>query len=625
MSKILSLEIGQSLVRGAEVEKAGSTTRVSNMFVFEMPEDAARDGKIRVSNEVVAAFRAELRKRHIKAKDVSFAVESTRILYKQLEIPEVPLKLVQETLNLSFSDHFPAVDETLYHISYIIENKVVKNGKTMMRLDAFAVPNDLSESYYNFAIALGMNIKSLCDSSHCNVTIFQSELRNTNSIVIGLNETTTSFAIVTHGDMIYSKTIPCGISEACDLVKGYMTKHQAAGANPVDGIAVLKELYTKPLLQRYMPNSSVGATEEEQLKNSVTLALAPILQGIESNVSAFLAKQNLALNELVVTGFGAGMYGISPLLSSVFKLSVKVVQSSPNVVYSNQALKTDPLLLAALNITGTAIDLSNLLTTVERQGGARAVQRRIDRLFVLGGLTIAITACAIGGVKWMKAWEKNLATQKTQQTLEQQIQVLQEAGAQEAYDTYSDVLSYNTEVHNLYNNTMSGNEDITTFLEELESDLPESAYVMAMTLSPSAATATVWCENKYVAAGVLNKLRNMDSITAMDCPGVYEAEQDKEALMFQASFTLKSTADREAEKEAGNTGSDDMTEIPEEIYNADSLEIQPNENMPEDMQPGGEQESVEETGEVEETNSEAEDEAETEANAALSELEGGEQ
>ena len=84
MAKILCMEIGTSTVRLAEINKRGQTVEITKTHVFDTPDDATKDGKVRVSDSVVAAIRDGIDDSGITATDAYFVVESTKILYKQL-------------------------------------------------------------------------------------------------------------------------------------------------------------------------------------------------------------------------------------------------------------------------------------------------------------------------------------------------------------------------------------------------------------------------------------------------------------------------------------------------------------------------------------------------------------
>ena len=117
MAKFLCMEIGNSSVRLAEVSKKatknGTVATITKTYDFDTPDDATKDGKVRVADNIVAAIKNGLVDSGILTNDVYFAIESTKILFKQVELPLVQKRLIEGMLQNSFSDIFPVDELTL--------------------------------------------------------------------------------------------------------------------------------------------------------------------------------------------------------------------------------------------------------------------------------------------------------------------------------------------------------------------------------------------------------------------------------------------------------------------------------------------------------------------------------
>jgi hypothetical protein len=203
--------------------------------------------------------------------------------------------------------------------------------------------------------------------------------------------------------------------------------------------------------------------------------------------------------------------------------------------------------LSCYPCVGAAIDQANFFTIDEKRGGEIAHNRKIDKICIFIGTLVCLATFAVGAYTWLQS---SIAEQKAYDEnvrLTKRVQELRDLGVEIAYNNYITAISYNEEVAKLYDETRSGNEDMTVFLAELEGVLPKTARVTSMTLMPKTATVSFSCEDKFVAAGVLHLLRNMDTIHKMECSNVAEIAKTGE-IVFTASFSLKSTAEREEEK-----------------------------------------------------------------------------
>ena len=149
-TKVLSIEIGQGLTRVVEMDFKVKNPKVYNYFTFETPKDVIDDGMVKRSEAFSALMKAECEKRGIKTNQVVFSVNSSRIARREVKIPFVKEKQIQELLDTSATDYFP-VDMAQYHLVYNIVEKIDKGDDKGYRLNLLAVPNDLTAEYFGFA------------------------------------------------------------------------------------------------------------------------------------------------------------------------------------------------------------------------------------------------------------------------------------------------------------------------------------------------------------------------------------------------------------------------------------------------------------------------------------------
>ena len=542
MAKLLCMEVGTSTVRLAEVVKNGKSLKITKTYVFDTPDDAAKDGKVRVTETVVAAIKSGLIDSGIKATDVYFVVESTKILFKQVEMPFLQNKHIGSALNLAFSDTFP-VDETLYHVSYVRKKIYEKNGQKMMSLDVFAIPNDLSESYYTLSVALGLNAKGLSDVSHSIISLFPGVFKSRNVAMVNIGENVSTLTVAIDGDVVFNKTIPFGVE---GTIRSVVDSPLTMDSLSVSGAS--EHLYSQNILLRQMPVDQNGASDEAKLQYNTTTSLFPLIRAIESTFSAFLSKENIQIQEFQLSGLGAGFAGITQLFAHEFGIPVNVVQQDGHLKVANTAAD-DTLLLSCYPSVGTVLNGINFFTAAEQAGGEVEHKKKIDRLCVLGSIIICLAAFGYGSYSLLQAGTAYQDAYDAHTQISKRVQELQSLGIEVAYNEYNTAVKYNENVKHLYGQTGSGNEDMTTFLNELERVLPSSARVVSISLTPTSARVSFKCQDKFVAAGVLHLLRNLNTATNMQCSGV--SEQKDGSVSFQCSFSLTPTSGRNANTAGG--------------------------------------------------------------------------
>lgn len=591
MAKVLCMQIGEHIVRLAEVQANGKKTAINKIYTFDVPDEATKDGKVRVSDEVVTAIRAGLIESDITAKDVYFTVESTRILFKSVEIPMVAKKMIQSTLDLSITDLFN-IDDSLYHIAYVQRGVIYKNEQKMLALEVFAIPNDISESYYNLAVALGLSPKGVVDTSHSVLTLLNEEFQNRNVATINLEETTATLAIITNGEMVYHKTIPHGMAPAIEMVR----KHAAAQGGDLDYTESVEQLYTNNILLEKIPEMLLDKDEDSKTRYDTTLSLSKLIKNIDLSFTQFLQKeQNIKIQEIVITGLGGGIANISKLMAREFNVTVKVFQQGQNISI-NKAIANEVLLISSFPLAGAASDSTNFFTPSEKAGGEVVRKKQMDSAIAIAGTVIMAVGGAYGAYTLFQANLKYNEANKEHTRLERHVQELRDLGVEAKFAAYTTAFSYNEEIKNLYKETESINDDMTIFLSELERHTPVGATVIAIKMTPSSAEVTYTCNNQYIAAGTLHLLRNMKTITSMECTGV--GEDTDGTVNFVAKFILKSAEELngllqedadfanslgiETETEPGAESDIDADEIVDDI---DNFVDEPVDEMPETEPP----------------------------------------
>lgn len=532
MAKVLCMQVGERIVRLVEIQVSGKLTQITKIHTFDIPDEATKDGKVRVSDEVVTAIRAGLVESTILAKDVYFTIESTRILFKSVEIPFVKDSLIQSTLDLSITDLFN-VDDTAYHISYV-KRGIVPREQKMIALEVFAVPHDISESYYNLAVALGLNPKGVTDTSHSVLTLLNEEFQNRSVATVNLEENTSTLAIIVNGEMIFHKTIAHGINPAIEQIR----KHAKLQGGDLNYTESVEQLYTNNILLEKLPDDLADTSETARIRFDTTLALSKLIKNIDLAFTQFLQKeQNVKIQEIVVTGLGGGIANISKLMAREFNVTVKVFQHGKNIVIS-PAVASEVLLISSFPLAGSVKDTTNYFTKSEKAGGEVVKKKKADSAIGLIGTIVMVGGLAYGALQTFSAEAALSDAKRENEKLQSHVAQLSALGVEAQFDAYTTAFSYNEEIKNLYMETESINEDMTIFLRELEMNMPVGGTLTSVDLTPSYAKIAVTCNDQYIAAGTLHLLRNMRTVNSMNCSGVSPDEQSG-TVVFSVEFSLK--------------------------------------------------------------------------------------
>lgn len=540
MAKVLSMQVGEHIIRLAEIQVSGKVTQINKIYTFDIPDEATKDGKVRLSDEVVTSIRAGLIESNILTKDVYFAIESSRILFKSVEIPYVADKLIYSTLTLSLTDLFN-VDDSLYHISFVKRGTLVKDEKKMLALEVFAVPNDISESYYNLAVALGLSPKGVTDTSHSVLTLLNEEFQNRNIATVNLEESTATLAIISNGEMIFHKTIPHGIAPAMEVVQKY-AQEQGGSLNFTESV---EQLYTNNILLEKIPEKIMDLSESGRIRHETTISLTKLIKNIDLAFTQFLQKeQGIRIQEIVVTGLGGGIANISKLMAREFNVTVKVFQAGKNITIGNN-VANEVLLISSFPLAGSVKDKTNFFTVGEKAGGEVVKKKKIDTAIFIGGIVVMVVGLGYGAYTAVTANLAHSEAESENKRVKTHVEQLRALGIESKYAAYTSAFSYNEEIKNLYLETESVNDDMTIFLQEVEMNTPIGATITAIEMLPTVAEISVTTNDQYIAAGTLHLFRNMRTVNSMECKGVVQDETTGEC-MFTVTFLLKSAEELQA-------------------------------------------------------------------------------
>lgn len=545
MAKFLCMEIGNSSVRLAEVNKKatknGTVATITKTYDFDTPDDATKDGKVRVADNIVAAIKNGLVDSGILTNDVYFAIESTKILFKQVELPLVQKRLIEGMLQNSFSDIFP-VDELLYHVSYVYKKAFDKNGKKMMLLDVFAIPNDISESYYNLAVALNLNVKGLAPAGYSMTYVAPEIFEGRNIAMVNIGENISTLTVTVDGNTVFNKTINAGVR---GLIQQLINSPLTMDDLTVTGAAEL--LYSQNILLQKTPTAqSNAASEQDKLRNLATMSVVQFAQAIESTFAAFLSKESVHIQEFILCGLGAGFANISQLLTYLFGITVTVVQQYSKLQISPVAAE-DTLLISCYPCVAACLSDVNLFTSEERAGGDIAKKKKIDKIC---SILAIVAVCGVMGYSAYSLLQTGIEKQDAldeNKRLTNKIQELRDLGVEKAYNDYSAAESKNKTLEEIYALTSNGNENMTVFLDELSRVLYGNCHVTAVTLSAESATVSISGSSSN-AALTLSRLRHLTTASDMECSGFSEDDNSNSGnpqSSFTCTFKLLPTPPRE--------------------------------------------------------------------------------
>ena len=156
--KVLSIDIGVLTTRIVEVDYKKDKPHVYNVCTFDTPDGAVEDGYIRNREILSVAMKAAMTESGMRNNNVVFTMSSTKIANREVIVPLVPDNKIKGVVDANAKDYFP-VDIEQYVVTYTILERM--KAEKNLRLLVLAAPNQMIESYYDFAKLMNFDIVAL--------------------------------------------------------------------------------------------------------------------------------------------------------------------------------------------------------------------------------------------------------------------------------------------------------------------------------------------------------------------------------------------------------------------------------------------------------------------------------
>lgn len=527
-TKVLSIEIGQGLTRVVEMDYKTKSPKIYGCFTFETPQNVVDDGVV-TRNEVFASLlKSECEKRNITTKKAVFSVTSSRIARRDVKIPMVKEKQIQEVINASATDFFP-IDTTQYHLVYNIIEKINTKEEKQYRLNLLAVPNEITNSYIAFAESCGLVLEALDYVGNGVFQVTQDAYKEGINVVIKVDENSGLITVIKDGKVDLQRTIVYGVDEAIKIVR----ESDVYGENLTYAEAI-EVLCGKTAIRRKQDEDAAKKTKKDAEKLDESEALAAVKEETTAALNSLISvigrvieyyvssNEDTEIQEIALVGLGADFSGLSKLMTNTLGHKVRVFQNVQSASISKTVEDNSLSVSRYAACIGAAMAPLNLLQETKKEGGLKlgggadegvgtSLKGGYITLVLCAAVAIALAGFAVG---------RDLVEKGKQKELNKQIEMLQPA--QEVYDQYTFTkANYDTFIAN-YAMTATPNTELYNFISELEDKMPTNLNMISFTADATSVTMTLTVDSKVEAAEVLVQLRTFESLATVDSSGITE-------------------------------------------------------------------------------------------------------
>ncbi len=450
-NKVLTIDITNESITIVEVTPSVKKgTQVHNALIFETPEDAYEDGNIKDASKIASAIRTQLDSNGINNKNVIFILTSTKVVNREVLIPEVKENKVKGIVSANASEYFPVNIEDYVVSHSVLEHVVADDKSKQLKLMVVAAPTAMVKGYYELGSMLGFTVQAIDYVGNAMLQLIKTQTSaNSTTMVIQLGSESTILNIVKGDTLLLQRTVPYGTNAVVTEVMD---------EKGVDATTAMTLLQNERLI-------TVDFDD-----NAATGAFRYLINNIGRVIDYYVAKNpDKPIEDVYLVGDGALIRGVDGLFKIQLNIQTKVMDSLYNVKFDDkidQKIFNPVYLVAAI---GAAFDPMGF-QPVE----VKAARVSDTNYFKYSVIFAALCVVAVGAGFAITTMLKNNEIQK-RDSLNAQIAAIQDID--QIITEYDAAKAKYDDIMIMYDNTRTLNENFIMFIESLEDCLPKDVAV----------------------------------------------------------------------------------------------------------------------------------------------------
>lgn len=531
-NKVLTVEITNESITIIEVSPSiKKQTNVHNALIFETPEDAYEDGALRDVEKLASAIREQLDANGITNKNVIFILSSSKVVNREVLIPEVKENKVKGIVDANASEYFPVNIED-YVVSHSILEHVVNEDKSkQLKLMVVAAPLTMVKSYYELGSMLGLNVQSIDYVGNSMLQLIKTQTSATmTTMVIQLGSESTILNIVKGDTLLLQRTVPYGTNAVVTEVMD---------EKDVDATTAMTLLQNERLI-------TVDFDD-----NAATGAFRYLINNIGRVIDYYVTKNpDKPIDDVFLTGDGALIRGIDGLFKIQLNVQTRIMDSLYNVKFDPKIdLKIyNPVYLIA-PIGAAFAPMGFRPTEVKTKGSASDADLMKYGVAVLV-VGVIVAAASIGVTTVMKNNE-----QAKQASLNAQIAAI--ADIDQIISDYDAVVAKYKDIKTMYDQTRTLNENFNMLFDDLEKNQPKDVSIQSFNSSDGGVNIGATAKSLDAIAKFIIQLKKIECIDNAFVPSYTEEVDDAGNKTYTFTVTanfVSMVQDEDAELEEQNTG-----------------------------------------------------------------------
>ena len=516
-NKVLTIDITNESITIIEVTPSmKKQTNVHNALIFETPEDSYEDGNLRNPEKVAGAIREQLEANGITNKNAIFVLTSTKVVNREVLIPEVKENKIKGIVTANASDYFPVNIED-YVVSHSILEHVVNEDKTkQIKLMVVAAPYSMVKGYYDLGSMLGLTVQSIDYVGNSMLQLIKTQTSATmTTMVIQLGSESTILNIVKGDALLLQRTVPYGTNAVVTEVM------DEKGVDATTAMTLLQ-------------NERMITVDFDD--NAATGAFRYLINNIGRVVDYYVTKNpDKPIDDVYLTGDGALIRGIDGLFKIQLNMQTKVLDSLYNVKFDpkiDQKIYNPVYLVSAIGAAfapmGFKLGEGPKASKSSAGGSADTVKYSAVACFVLA-------AVGIGSIVATTVMKNNSIAKRD--NLNAQILAIQDV--EQVINQYEANKAKYEDAKIMYGQTKTLNENVNMFIDALEANQPKDLTVEDFSSNEEGVEITGVSDTYDSIAKLIVQLKQVECVDDIFVSSIDEAENTEDGKAVTYTFTFK--------------------------------------------------------------------------------------
>ncbi len=510
---LLTVEIGDRIVKVSAFSDKGKSTVFQKSFVFDMAEGLVSDGDL-VDIEVIKSLIHDGLEKNgysLSAHNYSlrFVVASTKIVSREVSFPKIKSqKKLKEMIKTNAQDHFP-VDLSNYAMDYKILNVPAKD-ETQVRVLITVAPKNLIVNYLKLARELGVTLVDIDHVANAQYQVAKKIANDGVTMYVNIDISSTLVTFMNKDTLLLQRSFPFGGSDFVYAIESVL-----------DGKDDFQHLLKICGNADYATSLLTGV--------QLNTIHSRLVSGISRSIDFFKSSyQNTTVEKVVLMGPCAQLYQLKDDITRQISIETVNLEDLYNVKNLHAYSELTSYVVSTI---GSAISPLNLVTP-ELFGKQKKAGIQSGTTILIFGLVVSV------GLAGYSYYTLN-QTQTKRDEMNDRVNELQPVV--DTYNMYNSYTQMMTNYVNLESNYDQPNRYLLDFITNLEDYLPSNISVLTASFDNTSVTVNVTVGTYEDAVIMVSNLRKDDPFEYIGEMSISTLAEEEEGGVKTTSFSMSLT------------------------------------------------------------------------------------